>query len=143
MCPCVSMCVCAYRCVCASYGKEMVAVSVGAPVLACSSDRVYILTWSCLRRGGGGGGGGRRRGGTTWSVSRCSCARSRWKLGATDELRKHTTEIAKVCKLCRRRSVLCVFDTFLKLGIALDTQNFRFMVPCLSFGLSHVSSDQF
>ena len=38
----------------------MVAVSGGVAIVACSSDRVYALTWSCLRRHCGGG---RRRGG--------------------------------------------------------------------------------
>ena len=28
----------------------MVAVSGGVAIVACSSDRVYALTWSCLRR---------------------------------------------------------------------------------------------
>ena len=44
------------------YGTEMVAVSGGVAIVAWSSDRVYILTWSCLRRrcGGRHGGVGRR-----------------------------------------------------------------------------------
>ena len=38
----------------------MVAVSRGVAIVACSSDRVYALTWSCLRRCWGGLRLGRR-----------------------------------------------------------------------------------
>ena len=38
----------------------MVAVSGGVAIVACSSDRVYALTWSCMRRCWGGLRLGRR-----------------------------------------------------------------------------------
>ena len=62
----------------------MVVVSGGVAIVACSSDRVYILTWSCLRGCCGRGGGGRRSYSDIGEI--CLALRCGWMCGCVGGL---------------------------------------------------------